>query len=125
MTKEEIKNKYFHEEEKILWSGTPEKLKTFSKYDVFLIPVTVIFAVFILVYVYSAFMLMIQGKSAAFALSGITCLLVAFYLVLGRIWYRNKRLSKNLYFITNKRVFVFNTLRDTVTVDIPIEFTDT
>lgn len=124
MTKEEIKNKYFYEDEEIIWSGKPENLKLFSKYDIFLIPITVIFAAFILVYVFSAFMLMIEGKSAAFALSGITCLLVAFYLVSGRIWYRNKRLSKNLYFVTNKRVFVFNTLRNTVSCDIPLEHSD-
>ncbi len=124
MTKEEIKEKYFHKDEKVLWSGKAENINMFTKHDFVLVPLTVILSAFILVYVYSAFMLMIKGESASFALSGITCLLVVFYLAAGRLWYRQKKLLKNIYFVTDRRVFVFNTFRDKVLCDIPLELAE-
>ena len=123
MTTEEIKNTYIEKDEEIIWSGAPETLKYFSRTDLCLVPITLIIGWILVSYAYSSFMLMMQGKSVAFALSGITVLLIAFYLVFGRIWYRHKRLSRNLYFVTNKRVLVFNTLRDIMTADIPLEET--
>lgn len=120
MTKEDIQKKYFADGEEIFWFGTPETLRYFSRTDIFLIPLTLILGGFLFSYAYSSMMLMLRGQSMTFALSGITMLLIAVYLVFGRIWYRHKRISRNLYFVTNARVFVFNTLRDTVTVDIPI-----
>ncbi len=120
MTKEEIQNKYFAEDEEVLWSGTAETLRFFMRTDFILIPLTVIIGGFLLSYAYSSMMLMIRGQSVAFALSGITFLLIGLYLIFGRIWYRHKRLSRNFYFVTSDRCFVFNTLRDKVTVDIPI-----
>ena len=120
MTKEEIQNKYFAEDEEVLWSGTADTLRFFMRTDFILIPLTVIIGGFLLSYAYSSMMLMIRGQSVAFALSGITFLLIGLYLIFGRIWYRHKRLSRNLYFVTSDRCFVFNTLRDKVTVDIPI-----
>ncbi len=119
MTTEQIKSTYFPEEE-ILWHGAPDRLRYVSRTDICLIPITLILGWFLLSYAYSSFMLMLQGKSVAFALSGITILLISVYLMIGRIWYRHKRLSRNLYFVTNQRVFVFNTLRDTITVDLPL-----
>ena len=123
MTTEEFKNTYLEDGEELLWSGSPETLKYFSRTDICLVPITLILGWFLITYAYASFMLMMQGKSVAFALSGITILLIAFYLVIGRIWYRHKRLSRNLYFVTSKRVLVFNTLRDTLTADIPLEET--
>lgn len=122
MTKEEIIKNHFSEDEKILWYGKAEKFKL-PKLEFFLIPLTIFISATLLLYVYSAFMLMIEGKSAAFALSGITCLLVIFYLLYGRIWYRKKKLLKSHYFVTDRRVFVFNTFRNNVLCDIPLELT--
>ena len=119
MTKEDITKKFLKDGEEILWSGTPDALRYLSRTDIFLIPVTLLLGGFMLSYAYSAFMLMLQGKSMAFALSGITILLISLYLMFGRIWYRHKRLSKNIYLVTSDRVFIFNTLRNTVTADIP------
>ena len=120
MTKEEIQNKYFAEDEEVLWSGTPDTLRIFMRNDFILIPLTIFIGGFLLSYAYSSMMLMIRGQSVAFALSGITFLLIGLYLIFGRIWYRHKRLSRNYYFVTSDRCFVFNTLRDKVTADIPI-----
>lgn len=120
MTKEEIINKYFAEDEEILWSGSPDTLKYFMRNDLILIPLTVLIGGFMLVYSYSSMILMLRGESVTFALSGITLLIIGLYLIFGRIWYRHKRLSRNLYFVTDKRCVVFNTLRDKITADIPI-----
>lgn len=120
MTKEDVKNKYFPDGEEVLWEGTPDKLKYFSRTDICLIPITLLIGWFLFSYAYNAFMMMLRGQNFVFALSGITILLIVFYLVFGRIWYRHKRLSRNLYFVTNQRVFVFNTLRDIVTADISL-----
>ena len=120
MTKEEIQNQHFYEDETILWSGTADALRYFDRTDFVLVPLSLIFGGMLLSYAYAAFLLMVQGKSMAFSLSGITCLLLGVYFIFGRIWYRHKRLSKNMYFITDRRAFVFNTLRNMVVLDIPI-----
>ena len=124
MTKEEIKNKYFKDNEEIIWTGKPDALRWFVRLDFILIPITLILGGYMLLFAFSAFILMLRGENMTFALSGITVLLIAFYLIFGRLWYRRKRASKNLYFVTNKRVFVFNTLRDTVDADILLQNTE-
>lgn len=120
MTKDDIQAKFFPDGEEVLWSGTPDALRYFNRSDLILVPVTVLLGWFLLSYAYSSFMLMVRGQSAVFALSGITVALVGLYLLFGRIWYRHRRLSRNVYFVTSRRVFVFNTLRDQVTADIPL-----
>ncbi|MBR4874552.1 MAG: hypothetical protein IKU87_01875 [Clostridia bacterium] len=123
MTNEEIKNKYFKNDEEVLWSGKPDALGWFVRLDFILIPLTVLLGGYMLLFAFSAFMLMLRGENMTFALSGITVLLIAFYIIFGRLWYRRKRASRNLYFITSKRVFVFNTFRDTIDADILLQNT--
>ena len=120
MTKEEIQKKYFHDET-VLWSSCPDALSYFVRADIFLLPLSLLAGGFLLSNAYLSFILMLRGQSMAFSLSGITCLLIGIYLLIGRIWYRHKRLSKNIYFVTERRIFVFNTLRDSVILDMPIE----
>lgn len=120
MTKDDIQAKFFPDGEEVLWFGTPDALRYFTRSDLMLVPVAVLLGWFLLSYAYSSFMLMVRGQSAVFALSGITVALVGLYLLFGRIWYRHRRLSRNVYFVTSRRVFVFNTLRDQVTADIPL-----
>ena len=122
MTKEEIIKNHFSEDEKVLWYGKAKKFRL-QRIEFFLIPLTIFVSFILILYAYCAFMLMIAGKSAAFALSGITCLLVIFYLLYGRIWYRKKKLLKSHYFVTDRRVFVFNTFRNNILCDIPLELT--
>ncbi len=120
MTKEEIQKRYFTDDEEVLWFSKPTALKPFLRTDFILIPLTLIIGGYILWYSYTTLLQLLHGQNIMFAFSGITFLLIGIYLVFGRIWYRYKRISKNFYFVTNKRVFVFNALRDTVTVNIPL-----
>ncbi len=117
MTKEEIKQTYL-KNEKILWTKTPDALKLFTRADFVLVPLSVILGGGMLIYAISSLLLMLQGKSVSFSLVGITLILISIYLIFGRLWYRKKRVERNIYFITEKRVFVFNTLRDTVILDM-------
>lgn len=120
MTKEEIIKQYFTDDEEVLWFSKPTMLKPFLRTDMILIPLTLFLGGYILWYSYVTFMQLLSGQNILFAFSGITFFLIGLYLVFGRIWYRYKRISKNFYFVTNKRVFVFNALRDIVTVNIPL-----
>lgn len=120
MTKEDIQKNYFTDDEEILWFSKPTALKPFLRTDMILIPLTLIVGGYIFYYAYASLMLLIRGQNATFALSGITLFLISIYLMLGRIWYRYKRISNNFYFVTSKRVFVFNALRDAVTVNTPL-----
>lgn len=118
MTKEEIVKEHFTDDEVIVWEGVADKLSLFSRRDIVLTPLSCIVGGYLLFYAYATFMQMLAGANVAFALSGITTLLLGLYFVFGRIPYRYKRYSRNIYFVTNKRVLVFNTLRDIITTDL-------
>lgn len=119
MTKEEIINRFL-KDEKILWQGKPFKVPTFNKSDIFMIPFTIIFGGSFILYSIISALVMFAGKDIMFALIGITFLLIGIYLLFLRFWYRKKRIKRQLYFVTNKRVFSFDTLRDEVIFDIPL-----
>lgn len=119
MTTKEIINLHLNSE-KILWQGKPEKVPTFIKSDILLIPLTLIFAGFLVVYSMILASLLVKGESAMFSLIGITMFLIGIYLLVLRFWYRKKRISRQLYFITDKRLFAFDTMRDDVIFNIPI-----
>ena len=46
--------------------------------------------------------------------------ILGLYFIFFRIWYRKKRISREVYFITDKRIVAIDTMRDNVTFDIPI-----
>ena len=120
MTTQEIINKYLRHEQ-ILFSGTPQNTPLFNKWDIFMIPFTLIFGGAFIVYAVISALMMIAGQGIMFSLLGITCLLLGIYFIFLRLWYRRKRISKQIYFVTQKRVFAFDTLRDDVIFDILLE----
>ena len=120
MTQKEIQLKYLKDGEEILWFKKPDKLGWLSRTDIFLLPLTLFTGSCLLYYAYLSFTMMITGKNAMFSVTGITVVLVALYLLFGRIWYRRKRLSRNIYVVTNMRAVIINTLSETVTADIPL-----
>ena len=75
-------------------------------------------------YAVLALIMMIKGESILFSLIGITAILMGAYILLFRLWYRKKRIKKQVYFVTNKRAFAFDTMRDAVIFDIPLSETD-
>lgn len=123
MSHTEVKEKYF-KNDKVLWEGTPVKVPLFSKSDFLLVPFSLIFGGFLLAYAIVSAVMLFLGQSILFSLAGITFLLLGTYIIFIRLWYRKKRISREIYFVTNKRLFAFDTLRDNVLFDIPISDAD-
>ena len=123
MSKEEIIKKHLNNEN-ILWQGAPVKVPLLHKSDIFMIPFTLIFGGSLIFYAVISAVMMIKGQSIMFSLIGITALLMGGYILFFRLWYRKKRIKKQLYFVTDKRVFAFDSMRDTVIFDIPLSDTD-
>ena len=120
MNKEEIIKNYL-KNEKILWHGCPKNTPLFNKSDIFLIPFTIFFGGLFILYAYFLAQLMIKGESVMFSFIGITSLLIGIYVLFLRLWYRKKRIKSQMYFITNKRVFGFDTMRYDVIFDINLD----
>ncbi len=123
MTNEEIIKKHLNNE-KILWQGEPTKVPLLHKSDIFMIPFTLIFGGSLIFYAIAAAIMMIKGESIMFSLVGITALLMGAYILFFRLWYRKKRIKKQVYFVTKKRAFAFDTMRDDVLFDIALSETD-
>ena len=115
MDNQAIIEKYLTDDEAILWSGTPNHLSLFNPYDFLLIPLTAGFGGLLILYSVLAAGSMFAGQGTGavlFPLVGILFLLIGLYLIVGRIWYRKKRLERNIYVLTNKRAIVINHLRE-------------
>ncbi len=123
MKNNEIKEKYF-KHDTVLWQGAPKKVPVFTRSDFLLVPFSVIFGGFLLAYAIISAIAMLAGHGILFSLVGITFLLLGVYLIFIRLWYRKKRISRQAYFVTDKRVFGFDTMRDDVLFDIPLRDTD-
>ncbi len=123
MTNSEIKEKYF-KHDTVFWEGAPKKVPVFTRSDFLLVPFSLIFGGFLLAYAAASAIMMIAGQGILFSLAGITFLLIGVYLIFIRLWYRKKRISREVYFVTDKRVFGFDTMRDNVLFDIPLRDTD-
>lgn len=119
MTNAQIKEKYF-KNDTVLWEGAPNKVPVFSKADFLLVPFSLIFGGFLLGYAILSAIAMLAGQGILFSLVGITFFILGIYLIFLRLWYRKKRISREVYFVTNKRVFGFDTMRDNVLFDIPL-----
>ena len=117
MNTQDIINKYL-KNEKILWSSAPQKTPLFQRSDILLIPFTVIFGGLFIIYAIISALMMIAGQGIMFSFIGITALILGIYFIFLRLWYRRKRISRQVYFVTEKRVFAFDTLRDDVIFDI-------
>lgn len=123
MTTNEIANKYLKDEQ-ILWQGEPKNVPLFHKSDILILPFTILFGGFLIAYAVISAIMMFAGQGIWFSLVGITFLLMGIYIVFLRLWYRKKRIKRQRYFVTSKRVFAFDTLRDDVLFDIPLNETD-
>ena len=123
MTIQDIKDKYFNNEN-ILWQGKPENVPTFNKWDIFLIPFTIFLGIPMIFYTVLGILAMITGSGAQFAFIGITSFVIGFYLLFLRFWYRKKRIKNLLYFVTDKRVFCFDAMRNDVIFDITLSEVD-
>jgi len=123
MTNEKIIDTYL-KDEKILWQGKPENVPTFNKWDILLIPLTLLLGIPMIFYTIIGAIATFTGNGAQFALVGITAFIIGIYILVLRFWYRKKRISRQVYYVTEKRVFAFDDMRDEVLFDFPLYETD-
>jgi hypothetical protein len=89
--------------EKVLWKGSPNPKKIFTKADFLLIPLSIMWGGFAVFWEYS--ILSIRAPFF-FKLWGIPFVLIGLYFIFGRFFWKAYRKSKTLYVVTNKRVFI-------------------
>lgn len=90
---------YLSSDEYVLWQGKPQKGHIFTAQDVFVIPFSIFWLGFAVVWTALA-----SKSSAIFGLFGLPFVLVGLYMLFGRFVHKNRLKKKTAYVITNKRV---------------------
>ena len=97
-------NRYLMPDEYVIWNGRPGKGHLLTSNDIFMIPFSIIWCGFAIVWETNTF---ITSAPFFFSLWGIPFVCVGLYMVFGRFilkWYIRKG---TVYVITNKRIFSF------------------
>jgi len=90
--------KHMVKEEKLLWSGKPNYRKIFNVRDIFFIPFTIVFAIFIITN--------FTNKTKGLNIFNFVIYLVALYMVIGRFIAKIYYKRKILYAVTDKRILI-------------------
>jgi hypothetical protein len=85
--------------EHVEWVGAPDPTKRFTKADLFLVPFSLMWGGFALVWEALAI-----GGGAFFALFGIPFVALGLYLIFGRFIYKANRKRRTTYAVTDRRV---------------------
>lgn len=101
-------------DEKIMWSGRPEVSADFTKADIFLIPFSLVWGGFILVWFGSVISihlrntddLGISGASIMFFVIGTVFSFLGVYFVVGRYIYKRWKKRRTFYALTDRRALV-------------------
>lgn len=91
--------------EKILWVGQPDPKALFTAADIFLVPFSIFWSGFALVFVLATL-----GIGWFGLLFGLPFLLIGFYFLVGRFLYKIWKKKNTYYAVTDKRVLVLTTL---------------
>jgi hypothetical protein len=94
------------EGENILWLGQPDTSKLFATQDVFYIPFTLLWGGFALFWNVSVWA---SNSPFFFRLWGLPFLLVGFYIIIGRFFYKWWRKRNTYYAVTNRRLLIQTT----------------
>ncbi|MCL2436705.1 MAG: hypothetical protein FWD00_01555 [Clostridiales bacterium] len=90
--------------ERVIWQGAPCRSKVVNKADIFLIPFSIFWAGFVLVWTITATL-----SAGSFGLVGIPFLIMGGYLTFGRFIVKNRMKRSTIYAITNMRILVART----------------
>jgi hypothetical protein len=102
-------------DEKILWLAQPETSVIFSKSDIFLIPFSIFWGGFALLWEGGALMASTDVTESGpidllFPLFGIPFVVIGLYFMIGRFWYKAKKKKHTYYALTNKRILILTNL---------------
>ena len=93
--------------ERLLWAGRPSGGIVFRRADAFMVPFSVMWAGFAVVFEVTAYR---QGGLNFMALWGIPFVLIGAYLVIGRFIWDAWRRAQTFYGVTNQRVIIVSSL---------------
>jgi hypothetical protein len=89
--------------EDVLWTGSPVRYPVFDRQDAFLVPVSIFFFGFAIVWETIALR---SGAPFFFDLWGLPFIAIGFYLAIGRLLVRQIMLRSVVYTITNQRIIM-------------------
>jgi len=98
--------------ERLLWTGQPDPRVIFERVDIFLVPFSLLWGGFALVWEAGVLGLGVFGEGHGsavpwfFVLWGIPFVLVGLYFIAGRFFYKAWRKRRTYYALTNKRALV-------------------
>ena len=97
--------------EQILWTGQPETSVLFTKADIFLVPFSLFWGGFALLWEYLALTSSMKSDEVGpieliFPLFGIPFVLIGLYFIFGRFLYKSWKKKRTWYAVTNKRALV-------------------
>ena len=101
--------------EQLRWVGQPDPRVRFSATDVFLIPFSVMWGGFAVVWEYTA---IASGAPIGFVLWGLPFVLIGMYLIFGRFIYKKRRKLMTVYGLTDSRAIVSSSERSVA--DMPL-----
>lgn len=97
-------NKYLMPDEYVVWNGKPGKGNLLTKYDIYMVPFSIIWCGFAIVWETSV---LTNGAPLLFKLWGIPFVCVGLFMVFGRFIMKSHVRKGTVYVITNKRIFSF------------------
>ncbi|MCM1237672.1 MAG: hypothetical protein NC489_47015 [Ruminococcus flavefaciens] len=97
-------NRYLMPDEYVLWDGRPGSGRLFTKYDICLIPFSILWCGFAIFWETSV---LLADTSLLSKLWGIPFVCVGLYLVFGRFFMKFYIRKQTVYVITNRRIFSF------------------
>ena len=102
---------HLQKDETILWSGQPDPSVLFTRYDVFLVPFSLLWGGFAFFWEASVLSSWVRGAdrgapSIFFVLWGIPFVLLGIYFIFGRFVYKYWRKKNTYYALTNRRALI-------------------
>ena len=96
-----IFRQYLTQDEYVVWSGKPERIRLFTLSDIFLVPFSIMWCGFAVFWEYQV----IHSNAPRFlTLWGIPFIIVGIYIVFGRFVTRYITLKNTVYAVTNRRI---------------------
>ncbi len=108
--------RYLRAGESLLWSGRPDPGVRFTPSDAFMVPFSIAWGGFAVIWEASA---IASGAAPLFTLFGLPFVAVGFYITFGRFIYKRRQKLRTAYGVTTERVLV--AVGDTTLVDSPVK----
>lgn len=116
---ESIFEDYLSKDEKVLWTGQPEKFLIFDRRELYYLPISIVTFFFnlgsLFIFVISMLNIILDMDKSLTGNQGINTLImilsfiisiILFYVSIGRFFYKNWKIKKTYYAVTDSRIIV-------------------